>query len=92
MIDEAYLMKWFSEHPFTRTVTVLAIGAVTQKIKQDWNDYNEAKKLDPTITYSYWVMSQKAIWGVVTALVISVAPAIYGEIMKILGGSIPAGL
>lgn len=88
MITEAAAMAWFAAHPFTRSVVLVALGTVAATVKADYNKFMEAKKADPSLQFSSWVMMQKSLWSLVTAVVVSIAPSIWAELIKILGGGV----
>ena len=88
MVTESTLMAWFSVHPFTRSVSLVALGAVAVKVKQDYVDYQKALAANPDTPYSILTMIQKCGWGTVTAAVVSVAPIVWAEVLKVLGGGV----
>lgn len=88
MVSETQLIQWFAVHPFLRSVSLVALGAIAVKVKQDYEDYRKALADNPDTPYSFWVMITKCAWGTVTAAVVAVAPTVWAEIMKILGGGV----
>lgn len=85
---EIRLMAWFAAHPFTRTVTLMALTAIVVKIKQDFEDYRKALADNPYTPYLVWEMIKKCAWGTVTAGVLAIVPTVWAEIIKILGGGV----
>ena len=88
MVSEAQLTAWFGVHPFTRTLTLMVLTAITVKVKQDYEDYKKALAANPDTVYSFMVMVKKCAWGTVTAGVLAGVPTIVSEVLKILGGGV----
>ena len=91
MITEAAAIAWFAAHPFTRSLALVALGTISATVKADYNTFVEAKKADPTLQFSSWVMMTKSLWSLITAVVVSIAPSIWAELIKILGGGVLSG-
>ena len=81
-------MQFFATHPLTRTLILLAYGALSVAIKHDYNDFKASQKEDPKLRFKLTTALQKWGWGLVTAVVASVGPTVLAEVTKILGGGV----
>lgn len=79
-------MAWFAAHPFTRTVILVAMGAVSAYARNDWKNFVAAKQADPSANYKLSVALPQWLEGMALAVVLAVGPVVIAEVMKILGG------
>jgi hypothetical protein len=87
-VNEAQWVAWFAAHPFTRTLALVAVGTIGATVKADYNKFKERQQDNGELEYSSWVVVRKSLWSLVTAVVLSIAPVIWTELLKILGGGV----
>lgn len=81
-MSEQQLMDWFAAHPFTRSLCLLAFGALAAGVRADWAKWQQHRMKDPTVEFSLWIAARSYFYAMVTA----VAPAFAAQVFKILGG------
>ena len=88
MITEAQAIEFFAKHTFTKSVILLSVGSVAAYIKNDWSNFKDAQAKDPTLTFVWSRAGLMWLEGLVLAIGMAVAPALYSELLRILGASL----